>query len=56
MRPELWQEVREVLDAALAVPAAERLEYLDKVCSHDPELRSEVESLLESREKAGAFS
>lgn len=54
MRPERWQEVREVLDAALALPPAERLVYLDKICSHDPELRSEVESLLESHEKAGS--
>jgi serine/threonine protein kinase/tetratricopeptide (TPR) repeat protein len=55
MRPERWQEVREVLDAALAVPAAERLVYLDKICSYDSELRSEVESLLESHEKAGSI-
>jgi len=54
MRPERWQEVRKVLDAALALPAAERLVYFEKTCSHDPELRSEVESLLESHEKAGS--
>jgi serine/threonine protein kinase/tetratricopeptide (TPR) repeat protein len=54
MRPERWHEVREALDAALSLPATERLVYLDKICSHDPELRSEVESLLESHEKAGS--
>ena len=54
MRPERWHEVREALDAALSLPATERLVYLDKICSHDPELRSEVDSLLESHEKAGS--
>ena len=54
MRPERWQEVRELLDAALAVPAAERSVYLDAICSHDAELRSELESLLDSHEQAGS--
>ena len=53
MRPERWQQVREVLDAALALPAAERAVYLDKACAHDPELRGEVESLLDSHDQAG---
>ena len=56
MRPGRWQQVREALEAALAVPAAERPVYLDKVCSHDSELRCEVESLLDSHEKAGSVS
>src|SRR3954462_9209745 len=54
MRPERWQEVRELLDEALALPAAERSVYLDTICPQDPELRSEVESLLDSHEQAGS--
>ena len=54
MRPERWHEVRDALEAALAVPEAERAVYLDKISSHDPELRSEVDSLLDSHQKAGS--
>jgi serine/threonine protein kinase/tetratricopeptide (TPR) repeat protein len=54
MRPERWQEVRQLLDEALALPAAERSVYLDTICPQDPELRSEVESLLDSHEQAGS--
>jgi len=54
MRPERWQQVRSVLDGALALPAAERSAYLDKACAADRELRTEVESLLDSHDQAGS--
>ena len=54
MRPERWQQVREVLGAALALPACDRSGYLDNNCCDDPELRAEVESLLASHDEAGS--
>jgi eukaryotic-like serine/threonine-protein kinase len=41
-----WQKVKEIVGSVLERPAAERRAYLDQVCSHDSELRAEVESLL----------
>ncbi len=54
MKPEQWQQVREVLDQAIALAVPERSFYLDKVCANDPDLRREVESLLSSHEQAGS--
>ncbi|MBZ5679271.1 MAG: serine/threonine protein kinase [Acidobacteriia bacterium] len=54
MTPERWQQVRQVFDAAIALHAAERSTYLDKVCAGDSELRREVESLLFSDQEAGS--
>ncbi len=53
MNSERWQQVREILDKAIALPATERTPYLEDACSPDPALRSEVESLLRSHEAAG---
>src|SRR5215472_5240604 len=41
-----WQKIKEIVGWALERPPAERDAYLDQVCSNDPELRAEVESLL----------
>jgi serine/threonine protein kinase/tetratricopeptide (TPR) repeat protein len=54
MNPEQWQLVREVFDRALAVPDSDRALFLDQACSGDSELRAEVESLLDSHERAGS--
>jgi serine/threonine protein kinase/tetratricopeptide (TPR) repeat protein len=54
VKPEQWQQVREVLDQAIALDTPERSPYLDKVCANDPDLRREVESLLSSHERAGS--
>jgi eukaryotic-like serine/threonine-protein kinase len=54
MKAELWQQVREILDQAIALPTDERPAYLDKVCTGDSALRSEVESLLRSHQDAGS--
>lgn len=54
MNPERWQEIRAVLDKAIAVPTGDRAAFLDSSCAEDPELRAEVESLLRSHEDAGS--
>src|SRR5438067_5546254 len=48
---------REVLvfNAALQLPANERVGYLSEACRGDIELNSRVAALLEADERAGAF-
>ena len=46
MTPERWQQVKEVLAAALALDGAARSTYLAKIEAADAELRREVDSLL----------
>ncbi len=46
MTPTRWQEIKRVYHVALERPPADRAAYLAQVCKDDPELRSEVESLL----------
>jgi len=54
MTPERWQQVMHVLDAVILLDTTERDPYLDKVCADDPELRVEVESLVDSHKRAGS--
>jgi non-specific serine/threonine protein kinase/serine/threonine-protein kinase len=44
--PERWQQVKRTLDEAIALDLAHRSPYLDRIGATDPELRSEVETLL----------
>ena len=52
MTPERWAEIRDVLEAALELPAGQRIAYLDGVCPADASLRGEVESLLAADDRA----
>src|SRR5579864_6530703 len=54
MNSERWQQVRELLDRAIAAPDTQRTTLLDAACSDDSELRNEVESLLRSHQQAGS--
>ena len=54
MNPERWQQVRELLDRALDLQDSERAPFLDQACAGDSELRAEVESLLDSHQRAGS--
>lgn len=53
--PKNWQRVKEVFEGALERDGVERDAFLDRECSGQPDLRSEVESLLRSYEVAGSF-
>jgi Tol biopolymer transport system component len=46
MTPERWHRVEELYHAAYAVPAGERLAFLEEACREDAALRRQVESLL----------
>ena len=54
MTPERWQEVKRVFDAALERDPTQREEFLALACSHDEDLRREVESLLAAQKDAGS--
>lgn len=48
MTPERWQRIKDVFSAASVLPDTERRAFLADACLDDPELRSEVESLLQA--------
>ncbi len=50
MTPKLWERVQNVLFHALQLPAEDRTAFLDTECVGAPDLRREVESLLETDE------
>ncbi len=55
MTPTRWQQIDQLLDAVLELPAAERAAFLTQACKDDDELRREVESLLSASDNAGSF-
>src|SRR5437588_12722805 len=54
-RPDEWPRVREVFEAAVALPADARPAYLSKTCGGDDDVRRQVEALLASHERAKSF-
>ena len=50
---ERWQRVKQLLDEAIGINAADRSSFLERTCAGDSDLRREVESLLSSHEQAG---
>ena len=46
MQPERWKRVEELFDKCLELPTTLRNRHLAEACAGDPQLRSEVESLL----------
>src|SRR5438874_12038485 len=55
MKPERWQQIKNLLQAALEREPAARPAFLDEACASDSGLRREVESLMVSHEQAGSF-
>jgi serine/threonine-protein kinase len=55
MKPERWQQVDKLLQAALALDPADRASFLNHACKSDAALRQEIDSLLASHERAGSF-
>jgi hypothetical protein len=48
LTPDRWREIEAVLEAALDRGPDQRSAWLARVCGTDPDLRSEVESLLDA--------
>ena len=55
MTPERWQQVEEVLQAALDRVPGERAAFLREVCAGDSELQTEAGSLVNAYETAADF-
>ena len=55
MTTERWEQVKQLFHAALEQEAAQRPEFLARVCVDDAPLRDEVQSLLASHEQAESF-
>src|SRR6476646_7575205 len=55
MTPERWQQIKALLESALERDPRERAAFLHEACAADIALRSEVEALLDSHDRAGAF-
>lgn len=55
MDPARWHKVSEIFHAAVELEGDRRTDFLDLKCDGDPELRSEVESLLLANTGAGDF-
>ena len=53
MDSKRFQQIQDVLTAALERDPKERDAFLDRACADDPDLRREVESLLEAHAKTG---
>ncbi|HEY4247939.1 MAG TPA: serine/threonine-protein kinase [Lacunisphaera sp.] len=49
------EEEERIFAEALALPAAERVRYLDRACGSDNALRGRIEALLSAHESAGDF-
>jgi serine/threonine protein kinase len=55
MKPDRWQQVDKVFEAALELDSADRPAFLDKACGNDADLRREVEKMLRFDEQATDF-
>ena len=55
MKPERWQQIDQILEAAIERDRDEWAAFLDQECAGDDELRREVDSLLRAHEQAGSF-
>src|SRR5882762_4328277 len=55
MTPERWQQVEEVLQAALDRAPAERAAFLEQVCAGDADLQTEAVSLVSAYDAAADF-
>ena len=50
-----WENLKEIFEAAIFLPPAERVEYLNRVCDGDGSLRQAVDSLIKSHEESVNF-
>src|SRR6185369_6696886 len=55
MTPEQYQQVKAIFHSALDQSPEQRMAFLKEACADDDPLKTEVESLLRSYERAGDF-
>jgi eukaryotic-like serine/threonine-protein kinase len=55
MTAERWQRIKDVLEAVEPLSGRDRDTELDRLCTGDPELRHEIDSLLAHEDRIGVF-
>jgi Tol biopolymer transport system component len=55
MDVELWRRVEVLYQEIISAPAENRAALIDQACYDDPELRREIEALLDARDRIGDF-
>jgi hypothetical protein len=55
MTPARWQQIDQLFEATLDLPADRRDAFLEESCASDPALRCEVEQLLAAGARADDF-
>jgi GAF domain-containing protein len=55
VEPERWKQIEQLCDALYERDEDERAELLDQACVNDPELRRDVESLIQYKPEAAVF-
>jgi non-specific serine/threonine protein kinase/serine/threonine-protein kinase len=55
VNPERWQQIKDIVADALAVPPPDRAVFLARACAGDPDALAEASSLLAADDPAGAF-
>jgi eukaryotic-like serine/threonine-protein kinase len=55
MKPDRWQQIDQILQAALDRDARERPAFLQQACAEDDSLLGEVESLIRAHDEARSF-
>ena len=53
MKPERWQQVKQLMEEAIALAPGDRPSFLEAACRGDAGVRREVDSLLASHDQAG---
>jgi tetratricopeptide (TPR) repeat protein len=51
MTPELWQRLKPLFEAAVALPREQRQAYIEQACQGDPEAKRELTALMEAHEQ-----
>lgn len=55
MGVESWTEIKEILELAIEKPPGQREQFLEQRCSGDGDLRTRIDSLIDSYERVGNF-
>jgi hypothetical protein len=55
MHADLWTKIEELYQAAMARPPEKRVAFVDRACPDDPQLRDEVQSLLDAASGDSSF-
>lgn len=55
VKPDRWQEIDRVFASVLAAPPEEQGALLDAACVDDPDMRREIEELLEAEQASASF-